>query len=738
MAIQIGTFDGLVNIVDDKITCFVNAISSFSKEGIQYAVSNNVAFGAAFQRYVEPVYNKSKDNFEILDILSPVYTKGGKEQSPARITYCRKMGLLDIDEPNRIFTLTSIGKCILQNEITIEEYAFILLTKQGVFKDGSYVEHLFSFISEWFTKHASISDSELREAIIERYQGLSIEKTRTDIIINALVKAGLISKIGDTVYVISDINSAEIFNDFLQRKSSLTTALIDNAPDYTYYIGSMKYGIFDILDETNVEVYSKKFPNLKNYIMTDRRIVNERVAKFPLTLPLQQIFYGAPGTGKSHRIKEITKDVPDDDVIRTTFHPDSDYSTFVGAYKPTMQEVPVLTVIGTKQVPVEDKEGKAVTERRIEYDFVPQAFTQAYVRAWRDLDNPVFLVIEEINRGNCAQIFGDIFQLLDRKDDGYSDYWITPDEELTKHLRSEFSKENAVDINAPEDIRQGRKMCLPPNLHIWGTMNTNDQSLFPIDSAFKRRWDWQYIPIDTSKENWSIMVNGSSYSWGQFLDKMNAEIGEVTSSEDKKMGFYFCKTPDGIIKTDKFAGKVLFYVYNDVFKDYGFDRECFKDGNETITFHSFFLPNGDINEPQVEKFLQKLKLSVEGEDEDGNNNSTPSAGRDYTKYSVNGEGQYGKNRVATECVKKYVELHPEKSAEEVLNDWQSLGVNVPHFIESKDVFESRTDSNMRSYPVECKGEIIYVAHNGYGSNGKVKVLMDAVNSKDWGIRIDEA
>lgn len=461
-------------------------------------------------------------------------------------------------------------------------------------------------------------------------------------------------------------------------------------------------------------------------------------SKFNLALPVQQIFYGAPGTGKSHSVKEITKDIPDDDVIRTTFHPDSDYSTFVGAYKPTMQEVPVLTVIGTKQVPVEDKVGKAVTERRIEYDFVPQAFTQAYVRAWRDLGNPVFLVIEEINRGNCAQIFGDIFQLLDRKDDGYSDYWITPDEELAKHLRSEFSKEDAIDANAPEDIRQGRKMCLPPNLHIWATMNTSDQSLFPIDSAFKRRWDWKYIPIDTSKENWSIMVNGSSYSWGQFLDKMNAEIGEVTSSEDKKMGFYFCKTPDGIIKADKFVGKVLFYVYNDVFKDYGFDRECFKDGDETITFHSFFLPNGDVNEPQVEKFLQKLKLSVEGEDEDGNNNSTPSAGRDYTKYSVNGEGQYGKNRVATECVKKYVELHPEKSAEEVLNDWQSLGVNVPHFIESKDVFESRTDSNMRSYPVECKGEIIYVAHNGYGSNGKVKVLMDAVNSKDWGIRIDEA
>lgn len=135
---------------------------------------------------------------------------------------------------------------------------------------------------------------------------------------------------------------------------------------------------------------------------------------------LQQIFYGAPGTGKSHTINEVTKG---EDVIRTTFHPDSDYSTFVGAYKPTTIEETVMTVIGTKAVPVEDADGNERKELKIIYEFVSQAFLQAYIAAWKKYADSrdgepkkQFLVIEEINRGNCAQIFGDIFQLLDRND----------------------------------------------------------------------------------------------------------------------------------------------------------------------------------------------------------------------------------------------------------------------------------------------------------------------------------
>ena len=159
---------------------------------------------------------------------------------------------------------------------------------------------------------------------------------------------------------------------------------------------------------------------------------------------LQQIFYGAPGTGKSHAINELTAGK---DVIRTTFHPDTDYSTFVGAYKPTTKSVPVTTVIGTEAVPVKGKDGKEMKEDKIVYEFVSQAFLQAYVEAWRkysaapENEEPLdeYLVIEEINRGNCAQIFGDLFQLLDRGDEGFSEYPIKADSDMKKLLGKAFA-----------------------------------------------------------------------------------------------------------------------------------------------------------------------------------------------------------------------------------------------------------------------------------------------------------
>ena len=149
-------------------------------------------------------------------------------------------------------------------------------------------------------------------------------------------------------------------------------------------------------------------------------------------LPRQIIYFGAPGTGKSFRVEQITEQYGDD-VIRTTFHPDSDYSTFVGCYKPSMESIPQTYTVEGKEKPIIGKDGEQVTKKEIVYSFVPQAFTQAYTRAWLNPDKPIFLVIEELNRGNCAQIFGDLFQLLDRKD-GRSEFAIIPDAEIRKYL----------------------------------------------------------------------------------------------------------------------------------------------------------------------------------------------------------------------------------------------------------------------------------------------------------------
>ena len=356
------------------------------------------------------------------------------------------------------------------------------------------------------------------------------------------------------------------------------------------------------------------------------------------TIPLQQIFYGASGTGKSHAINELTAGK---DVIRTTFHPDTDYSTFVGAYKPTSKSVPVMTVIGTNAVPVKDKNGKEMMEDKIVYEYVSQAFLQAYVAAWRKYcdvqegEEPMdeFLVIEEINRGNCAQIFGDLFQLLDRGDEGFSEYPIKADSDMKKLLEKEFEGleiKNKEGINAlfkggkdiVAEVLAGDVLLLPNNLYIWATMNTSDQSLFPIDSAFKRRWDWNYVPISDAGKNWMIEVNGVQYDWWNFLEAINDKVYHATYSEDKKLGYFFCKAKDGVISADKFVSKVIFYLWNDVFKDSEFEGDTFKDEDgEKLSFDKFYSVENNqvkVNGTKIVKFLSNLNLEPDSEADEDN------------------------------------------------------------------------------------------------------------------------
>ena len=325
----------------------------------------------------------------------------------------------------------------------------------------------------------------------------------------------------------------------------------------------------------------------------------------PLNLPHQQIFYGAPGTGKSHTIK---KEVDEKGRInfRTTFHPDSDYSTFVGCYKPRTKEVPMRDVTGKVIV----EEGHLVTEKCIEYSFVPQAFTKAYTAAW-STEAPVFLIIEEINRGNCAQIFGDLFQLLDRKN-GESEYPIDADTDLASHIARKLANSTR---EIPEDVKSGRLLKLPANLYIWATMNTSDQSLFPIDSAFKRRWEWKYSPIKNhEEENYKIVIGCKSYDWWGFLEKINRVIDDTTNSEDKKLGYFFAKSDDKVINAEKFVGKVLFYLWNDVFKDLGFDTAIFsKEDGKNFVFSDFFEKDGSPNVDMVNAFLESLDKNVDKE-----------------------------------------------------------------------------------------------------------------------------
>jgi hypothetical protein len=294
---------------------------------------------------------------------------------------------------------------------------------------------------------------------------------------------------------------------------------------------------------------------------------------------INKIFYGAPGTGKSHKVKELISG-KEERTERVTFHPEYDYNAFVGGYKPTM-------------------DGKD-----IRYEFVPQAFTNIYVKAWNDLDNDYYLVIEEINRGNCAEIFGDIFQLLDRT----NDYHITPSKELKEYLTAQFSGNANID---------GQKLILPPNLNILATMNTSDQSLFPMDSAFKRRWDWEYIPINDSfsEENKSskfkVKLSETEYfSWLSFILSVNSLIKQNENlGMDKCLGNYFIKTTTDIIEIDVFINKAIFYLWNDVFKDEMEENNIFL--NKT-TYEDFFpiQSNGIV---KLKEILEILKIEITAE-----------------------------------------------------------------------------------------------------------------------------
>ena len=262
----------------------------------------------------------------------------------------------------------------------------------------------------------------------------------------------------------------------------------------------------------------------------------------------QKILFGCPGTGKSREILSIKNNLQAKE-FKTTFHPDSDYSTFVGAYKPVMRGDDVR------------------------YEFMPQVFTKAYTYAWNNPNENVLLVIEEINRGNCAQIFGDLFQCLDRNANGASEYAIDAEADLAQYLAQTIENQTVVSdfFEANYDGNDCfSKIAFPQNLYIYATMNTSDQSLFPIDSAFKRRWDWQYVPIDyADAKTLSIKIDEeTSYNWGDFITIINRKIYETTQSEDKQLGNRFVNPSDGTtISLEQFRSKVMFYLWSEIYKD---------------------------------------------------------------------------------------------------------------------------------------------------------------------------
>ena len=448
-----------------------------------------------------------------------------------------------------------------------------------------------------------------------------------------------ISNLSDFINTVSQYKKSisqdiELQDDTLILKTERLKDFSTSLTNEPYYFAINAYPAVILAKKEGYKIDSSDFETKlaagksnKNIQAFVRFLKGLKAANFPqrskiIIDPLQRIYYGAPGTGKSNEIKLLTGNgtFSKNYTLRTTFHPDSDYSSFVGAYKPIWNGEKII------------------------YVFRPQSFLRAYIEAWKHPEHNVALVIEEINRGNCAQIFGDIFQLLDRERTGLSKYPIEADIDMQNYLKGEFvniesiyTEDQIQAINkyyanhydtAFDDIKNGIILTLPKNLSLLATMNTSDQSLFPMDSAFKRRWEWQYMPIKNAHKNWKIQLDNSHelIDWWEFLNRINMVISDLTTSEDKQLGYFFCHPdeyqikPNGdenaqpdLITAKHFVGKVIFYLWNDVFKDYAFDAPCCKGKDDKeVLFAKFYNEDSkSVNIDTLTNFFESLKTDEE-------------------------------------------------------------------------------------------------------------------------------
>lgn len=298
-------------------------------------------------------------------------------------------------------------------------------------------------------------------------------------------------------------------------------------PKITDLVISNNNGVIEFILDLNYEFLDKQAEKEESIAVINKDI----------SVPHQRIFFGAPGTGKSFRLNQEANDNFGDNYERVTFHPNYMYGNFVGAFKP----FPEFT--GEKYEGGKEKEV-------ITYKYVPGPLIKILVNALQNPDNPYLLIIEEINRANTAAVFGDFFQLLDRDSSGESEYSIAVSEDLRNYLTDSF-KDCPDDSKKYIESKFGEnysKVILPSNLYIWCTMNSADQGVMPMDTAFKRRWDFTYIGVDEALEDDEIAKSFDEYrfnikdkevKWDDFRREVNKKLLNCGVPEDKLLGPFF-------------------------------------------------------------------------------------------------------------------------------------------------------------------------------------------------------
>lgn len=294
------------------------------------------------------------------------------------------------------------------------------------------------------------------------------------------------------------------------------------------------YAHFLILKFDLGEEYWKNFKKLTDIKSNENYFINQNNMQSNVTkinIFHQLIFYGAPGTGKSYKLNIKAKDnFNESNIERVTFHPSLTYGAFIGSFKPYSED------------------GK------ITYKYIAGVFIRHLARALKNQNENYLLIIEEINRANTAAVFGDIFQLLDRDESGKSEYEISMSDELKEHLKSV----GCLEIN---------KLHLPSNFYIWATMNNADQGVMPLDTAFKRRWDFEYMPLDANSEDKKL--SEIEEKWNELRKAINEKLLSLGINEDKLLGFYFLngkalENEANYLKA--LQNKVLMYLYEDVLR----------------------------------------------------------------------------------------------------------------------------------------------------------------------------
>lgn len=352
-----------------------------------------------------------------------------------------------------------------------------------------------------------------------------------------------LEKFTDSRYYI--FSKESLFKDYLR---SITLPYITNMVINKYIDDSDNSYVFEFNFYLNEQLSTESNLDVEELLNKDE--------ESKLLIGENYIIFGSPGTGKSFHLNVKYKE----NRRRVTFHPEYSYHDFVGSYKP----VPIYKQNTSNDILNNNGEPFSKGEPLIDYRFVPGPFTLSLVDALLNTNSMHTLIIEELNRANAPAVFGDLFQLLDRDADGSSTYSVT-NIEIANYLRN---------IEGIKKDSNNNEINIPNNLNIVATMNSADQGVFIMDSAFKRRWNFEYLPInidDAEHKNENVPYNNQAISWGDFICQINNKLSseEIKVNEDKHIGPYFFKPEDLVDKTiehkqELVASKLLIYLWDDV------------------------------------------------------------------------------------------------------------------------------------------------------------------------------